>query len=173
VHKLVFAGLFATLLATSSAAETQLEIYIVGMNPQVDSAAVYIGQLKATDILASRGVLVKFFRGKPSHCVAANTPRRIVLEIENYAPRQASPIALALTSGDRCPSPSIRIFWDRIRAMETYHPVAHGQFIGYVLAHEILHATGMMHHDDEGLMKAIWSRDDIWDMEYSDDETSP
>jgi hypothetical protein len=54
---------------------------------------------------------------------------------------------------------------DRLEPMVQRNPLKTGFLLGHVLAHEIAHVLqGIAHHSETGVMKGVWSENEITNM---------
>jgi len=152
---------FVLGLIPANAGDLAVETYVIGVTPQIDGALLLGGQARANAVLQAGGIRVDWKRGRPQSAPTGLERTRLTIEIVSSAPDSASPTALATTT-----STSIRLFWDRLTPLMRTHPQADRAILGHVMAHEILHALeGPGSHEDEGLMKATWTREDLKKMQ--------
>ena len=130
-------------------------------------ANVPIGTLTYAESLASRmfekaGVSVRWPRRRSK---AYGMEQSITVRITSNTPRTFHPGALAYAEpyADQFKGVQIRVFFDQIESSGTSKLVPY--LLAHVLVHEITHVLqGIEHHSEEGVMKARWTADDIYQM---------
>jgi hypothetical protein len=132
-------------------------------------AEVLDEKLSDAEFLASRmfeqaGVSLRWHRGRlKSHEVEPI----ISVGITSNTPPKFRPGALAYAEvyAGRLEGARIRIFFDRIESSGTGKQVPY--LLGHVLVHEITHILeNSDHHSEEGIMKARWTMNDLYQMAY-------
>lgn len=115
-------------------------------------------ELITTRIFAGIGVAVEFRAGVKRESTS-DRPVRIVLQVDETAPAQLRPGALAYAMPFGAFGTRIRVFWERVRNAWPQDGV--GTLLGYVMAHEIAHVLqGTNRHSANGIMKANWEQHD-------------
>jgi hypothetical protein len=130
-------------------------------------ANVPIWTLMYAESLASRmfekaGVSVRWPRRRSK---AYGMEQSITVRITSNTPRTFHPGALAYAEpcADQFKGVQIRVFFDQIESSGTSKLVPY--LLAHVLVHEITHVLqGIEHHSEEGVMKARWTADDIYQM---------
>jgi len=121
-------------------------------------------QMLASVMFAKAGVYLKWCMGLPkSH----DMERAITVEITSIIPRTFHPGALAYAEpyAEQFKGVQIRVFFDRIENPGTSKLVPY--LLSHVLVHEITHILESSDfHSGEGVMKAHWTADDIYQMSY-------
>jgi len=118
----------------------------------------------ATAAFAAAGIEVRWVEGKhlgEQREVASGEMRNVVFD--GAAPASFRPQAMAVTNVGLGAGSDVHVFYNRVLAFQdsAYMP----EFLGNVLAHELTHALeGVARHSSRGLMKAVWSDDDIAEM---------
>jgi hypothetical protein len=118
----------------------------------------------ATRAFAAAGIEVRWVEGKhlgEQREVAAGEMRTVVFD--GPAPATFRSQAMAVANVGRGADSDVHVFYDRVLAFQdsAYMP----EFLGNVLAHELTHVLeGVARHSSEGLMKPVWSVDDIAEM---------
>lgn len=167
--KLLLAGLIVASCSMCRSSDVQLEVYISGITPLVDAQTLMRGQLKAVELLKHNGVAVQWFRGKPKSCLGGNEQVRLIVEIISEAPKTVSADALAGTEAVACPATTIQLYWDRVMRLMRNLSVSDRGILGFVLAHELVHALSESpHHEKDGFMKSKWTADDVRGMAFGE-----
>jgi hypothetical protein len=140
-------------LLAAHGAERPIEVTVALHNVQYPFAATAQGEVIAEGIYSHIGIRLKFLLGG----AVANDV--IDIEFRTDTPSRAFPGALAYTALDPPARPHIVIFLDRVREATDGHNMA--AVLGYVFAHELAHAFGVVPHGSMGIMKARWESGDF------------
>ncbi len=132
-------------------------------------ADVSISTLTHAESLASRmfekaGVSVRWPRGRSKAC---DMEESITVGITSNTPRKFHPGALAYAEvyAGQLKGAHIRVFFDRVDNSGTSKLVP--CLLGHVLVHEITHILESSDlHSEEGVMKARWTAEDLYQMSY-------
>jgi hypothetical protein len=114
----------------------------------------------ASGMFATAGVHINWRTGQPK---AYDPERLILIEITSNTPETFRRGALAYAYVFE--GVHIRILYDRLRNPD--HPHATTMLLAHVVVHEITHVLeGVNRHSEEGVMKALWTADDLVKMRY-------
>jgi hypothetical protein len=117
-------------------------------------------KLVTVKIFSDAGLRIEW--GTRARC--ANDPRAIYVEIDTDGPAryEAGVLAYALPYGEL--GARIHVFYERVTK---YHSERTAPLVlGHVMAHEIGHVLeGVVRHSERGLMKAMWTARDYFEME--------
>ena len=117
----------------------------------------------AAAAFAAAGIEVKWAVGKRlGKRPEAVSGEVLTVVFDALAPAQASPEAMAFTNVGGAADADVHVFYNRVAGFGGFHDRMYApELLGNVLAHELTHALeGVARHSCEGLMKAVWSRDD-------------
>jgi hypothetical protein len=114
-----------------------------------------LAQGVAYQMFAAAGVSIHWRAGQPK---GSEPARPILIDITSNTPETLHRGALAYAQvfeGDY-----IRIFYDRVK--NPGRPLATAMLLALVMVHEITHILeGVDRHSERGLMKAVWTPDDV------------
>jgi hypothetical protein len=140
-------------LLAAQGAERPIEVTVALRHLQYPFAAISQGEMIAEGIYRHIGIRLKFLLGSAAGADA------IDIELGTDTPPGIFPEALAYTTLDPPARPHIVIFLDRVREITGGHEV--DAVLGYVFAHELAHALGVVPHAAMGIMKAHWENADL------------
>jgi hypothetical protein len=119
-----------------------------------------MAQQLAARMLEGVGVTLIWRRGTPAAQGGAEVLEAV---LDETAPHDFNPNALAFTTLGAPSGTRIEIFYDRV--LSAGPPDTVPAILAHVLVHEITHVLeGVGRHSDYGVMKARWDVEDVWKM---------
>ncbi len=129
----------------------------VDLRAEVRVEAMMYAQHVATGMFKKAGLSLNWRWGRCKVCEQA-----IIIEVTSVTPREVHPGVLAFADLN---DSHIQVFFDRIEHANSANQVP--ILLAHVLVHEITHVLqGIEHHSEEGVMKARWTADDLYQMSY-------
>jgi hypothetical protein len=146
---------------------TVVEVFV----PPVLDVETYHAFVRAqgivNEIYSEIGVRIvwRLARSEPLGCAKKPLSRRIVVALRAKTPAGLSHEVLAFSSPYSTEGPCVTLLMDHLVPMVHRNPLRTGFLLGHVLAHEIGHVLqGVARHSETGVMKDLWSEDEITDM---------
>jgi len=155
-------GTFQCARAASAPAADTIRACI-NSDPQLSGVTLAFSQINASRLLAGAGVKIEWHTHAPSLCRGPQKVRTLILDFVNDKPSTYLPNSLAYTLPYE--GVHILVFYDRIQKLGGGHSKQESAVLGHVMAHEIAHILqGVSRHSRTGIMKAIWSNDELREM---------
>lgn len=142
----------------------QLTIFTPAAKNTVPIEVLMRAKYTAGKVLAGGGVTVEWAKGdRPLNPLETFCGERMTVAFDSQAEAGYNASAMAYTRLNAGSGTEIHIFYDRVSRFNDRQRMP--EFLGHVLAHEIVHVLqGVSRHSEEGLMKAHWNDRDLSEM---------
>lgn len=149
--------------------DCSVDVYVLTGVPMPVGMLLY-ARLKAAAMFRQIGVNVRLRDGIPAHQPSDTCGAPIVVQIENANGYLGPVEALAYAKPYKQTGTCIRVFLDRVLALDpgrlSRNPLFGNALLAHVMAHEVTHVLEQIdRHSTHGVMKARWSWDDYQRME--------